>query len=331
MIYAYPSYVSDFVNDIGWCFVSLILPLFKTVAVLLSSGASLSTPLFDVDRILMYWVIFSIITCVGNAVLLVPGARFFINLVPLGREVTFFILLWLHLPQAMCSNKSSSLVYDAVENVLDWWNAGHFQRKNFLQALSVLVVLGILSERRAHYVAINITDSWQLFPAFLVFLLPFPFLKLGCYYTGHLVPALNTTTVMKSHQTAEQQSKDLELKFRWISYWYVFACVKLFILYCSSILDWIPFRMQGEILFYMWLQLPYFRGSVRIVGGMIGLVERGVKFGRSKMYVTTSCISKDDSSSCTTSSSSPQCKASEAQKSPENKENEHLQGKVKLN
>ncbi len=319
VIYMYPSYVSNFVNDIGWYFVSLILPLVETLAIILSSGASLSAPLFDVERILLYWVIYAMLTCVGNAVLWVPGAQFLINLVPLGHEITFFILLWLQLPHVMCR---PSLAYGTAENALYWWNAGHVHRKRISQALSVFVILGIFSQHRAQYVATNIADSWQLLPAFLLFLLPYPFLELGCFYTGHLVPALNTTMAMKSHQTAKQQPKDLELKFRWISYWCIFASFKLFILCCSSILDWIPLRKQGEILFYVWLQLPYFRGSIRIVGGMIGLVEQGFKFVQDKKEVTTFCSSKDGSSS--TTSSSLQCKADKAQQSAENKKNENL-------
>ncbi len=315
MTYVFPSYVSDFVNNIGWYFVTLILPLVETLIALLCSGGSISVPLFDVDRILMYWVIYAIITCVGHAVLWVPGAQFLISLVPLGCEVTFFILLWLQLPQATCR---PSLAYGAVENVLDWWNAGHVHRNRISQALSVLVTLGILSERRAQHFAINVADSWQMIPAFLVFLLPYhPFLELGCFYTGHLVPALNTAMAMKRHQAAaEQQPQDLELKFRWISYWCVFASFKLFVLSCSSILDWIPLRKQGEILFYMWLQFPYFRGGIRIVGGMIGLVERGVKFSRGKKEVTTFHSSKGNSSSATLSLH--QRKAGEVQHSPKN-------------
>ncbi len=326
MIYLYPSYVSDFINITGgWHFVTLILPLVKTLVALLRPGASISVPLFDVDRILLYWVIYAIITCVGHAVLWVPGAQFLISLVPLIREVTFFVLLLLQLPQAICKPR---LAYGAVENVLGWWNTGHVHRKIISQALSVLVTLGILSERRAQHIAINVADSWQMIPAFLVFLLPYqPFLELGCFYTGHLVPALNTTKAMKSHQAtaAEQQPvQDLELKFRWLSYWCVFASFKVFVLYCSSILDWIPLRKQGEILFNMWLQFPYFRGGIWIVGGMIRLVERRVKFSRGKKD-----SSKSNSSRATLSSH--QRKASgEVQHSPKNnKHRAHLLEKKK--
>ncbi len=312
VMYMYPSYVSNIVNGIGWYLVTLVLPLVEALAVILASGASHSAPLFDVERMLLYWSIYAMLSCVGNAVLWVPGVTFLIKFVPIGHEVCFFILLYLQLPHKICR---PSLAYGTAENTLDWWNAGHVHRKTISQVLSALAVVGIVSQHRAQHIATNIADSWQLLPALLVFLLPYPFLELGCLYTGQLVPAINTMLAMKHYETAKQQLKDLEVKFRWISYWCIFALFKLFILCCSSIFDWIPLRRHGEILFYMWLQLPYFRGSIRIVGRMIELVELGSKVLFPKKEVTTSCIGKDGSSS------KAQRKADDAQRSEESEMN----------
>lgn len=48
----------------------------------------------DVDRVLMYWVVFTVASCVGLVARLIPENR----LTPHGHTAVFFVALWMHLP-----------------------------------------------------------------------------------------------------------------------------------------------------------------------------------------------------------------------------------------
>ena len=48
----------------------------------------------------------------------------------------------------------------------------------------------------------------------------------------------------------------------WLLYWVTFGFFSFFEEYIVPFVYWVPFFMIIRILFYLWLQLPYFNGSV---------------------------------------------------------------------
>ncbi|CAB1106710.1 unnamed protein product [Ectocarpus sp. CCAP 1310/34] len=148
----------------------------------------------DVDRVLMYWVVFTVARCWGLLAAYVPETFF----TPYVRTVTFFLALWMHLPGP---GSGVQVVYAWLEPLVHTYVKDLRMPQNgytgtLKRVQELLVFVRLLTEEKAELLVDNITDSWMLVPALAFFLTPSFMTELACLYTGLVIPSFNSIKVM---------------------------------------------------------------------------------------------------------------------------------------
>ncbi|CAM9715263.1 unnamed protein product, partial [Hapterophycus canaliculatus] len=224
----------------------------------------------DVDRVLMYWVVFTVASCWGWAADIVPENR----LTPHVRTITFFVALWMHLPGP---GSGLQVVYASLEPLVHKYvrdlrmpDNGHVGTLKSLR--NVLVFARLLTEEHAEVLASNISDSWMLVPGLLCFFTPSFITRLGCLYVGLVVPAFNSIKTLGRRSNAELSdgwsalaTSARSARVRWLTYWVAYglwwhACWSL-----GWVLRVIPLVGHAQLAVLFWLQIPWFRGGFRLL------------------------------------------------------------------
>ncbi|GLE11453.1 hypothetical protein PINS_up023885 [Pythium insidiosum] len=217
------------------------------------------------EACLKYWVLWSIVTCVGSvASLFVPSFIAAYFAVP-----TYWInivLAWVHSPIArgdiVLYTLLSPLVNPYANRIKDVRdadaaaadaNAQENEASNFV--LRGLVAFGVIRPTYMHL----LRDLWSQGPALggLMFIFTPGFVTArGALLVGFGFPAYVTMGAL-----ADKRTRNYEW---WLLYFAVAVAVDHLITSLGSSLSWLPLFFHVKLLGMMWLQFPYFRGAQRI-------------------------------------------------------------------
>eukprot|EP00903_Cladosiphon_okamuranus_P019888 g18280.t1 len=234
----------------------------------------------DVDRVLMYWVVFTVVKVIS----LLPFASTAAEIVgkPFVRSIAFFLVLWMHLPGPgsglqLVYSKLEPLVHKYVKDLRASQN-GYSGMIEKWQDLAVL--LRLMTKEHAELLTDNIADSWMLVPALLCFFTPAFITNFGCVYAGLVVPSLNSIKTLglgrsQSRSTAADMSMSdgwaalatspSSARVRWITYWVAYGGWWQVSWQLGALLRIIPFATHAQLALLLWLQVPVFRGGGRIL------------------------------------------------------------------
>ncbi|CBN79833.1 conserved unknown protein [Ectocarpus siliculosus] len=225
----------------------------------------------DVDRVLMYWVVFTVARCWGLLAAYVPETFF----TPYVRTVAFFLALWMHLPGP---GSGLQVVYAWLEPLVHTYVKDLRMPQNgytgtLKRVQDLLVLVRLLTEEKAELLVDNITDSWMLVPALAFFLTPSFMTELACLYAGLVIPSFNSiktlgrrsnTSAVSTAWAALATSAD-SARVRWLTYWVAYGSWWHLSLCLGGILRVLPLAAHAELALLLWLQVPLFRGGGRIL------------------------------------------------------------------
>ncbi|CAM9541237.1 unnamed protein product [Sphacelaria rigidula] len=248
------------------------------------SRVALVTPR-DVDRVLMYWVVFTMATCSAVLAQYIPFAAPVISTLtpPVVRTAAFFCVVWMHLPGP---GSGLQVVYYLLEPLVHKYvkdlRTPQGMSEDVLGPLQhVLVFLRVVTKERAQLIADSVADSWMLLPTPAFIFTPGFLTNLGCLYAGLVVPSLNSIkTLGRRSQTniLGQWSSEANpaggARVRWLTYWVAYGLWWHVSLLFSGILRILPFSRHAELVLLLWLQVPIFRGAGRIFDIAEGFLVR---------------------------------------------------------
>jgi receptor expression-enhancing protein 5/6 len=85
----------------------------------------------------------------------------------------------------------------------------------------------------------------------------------GIYCTNLVITFIKFAYPMYGSYKALRTQRDDDDRF-WMIYWTILGLESFVEAYVVPFLCWIPFFMIARVLFYLWLQIPIFNGSVII-------------------------------------------------------------------
>ncbi|KAJ0397664.1 hypothetical protein ATCC90586_005649 [Pythium insidiosum] len=226
------------------------------------SGTASSTEWRPFEACLKYWVLWSIVTCVGSVVsLFVPSFVAAYFAVP-----TYWVnivLAWIHSPIArgdiVLYTLLSPLVNPYANRIKDVRDADppadaqDNEASNFL--LRGLVAFGVIKPTYMHL----LKDLWSQGPALggLMFIFTPGFVTArGALLVGFGFPAYVTMGAL-----ADKRTRNYEW---WLLYFTVAVAADHLITALGGNLSWLPLFYHAKLLGMMWLQFPYFRGAQKI-------------------------------------------------------------------
>ncbi|CAM9748528.1 unnamed protein product [Pylaiella littoralis] len=237
---------------------------------MLARGAFVSPQ--DVDRVLMYWVVFTVTTCCSC----VPFVLSALDVVatPYSRSIAFFLVLWMHLPGP---GSGLQVVYAMLEPLVHTYVRDLRMPENgytgsLQRVQEVLVFVRVLTKENAEVLVDNITDSWMLVPVPLLLFTPSFITSLGCVYAGLVVPSFNSIKTLGRRSNVNTSDGRVALatlvgspRVRWLTYWVAYGGW-LHVSRClGGLLRMLPLATHAQLLLLLWLQVPLFRGGGRIL------------------------------------------------------------------
>ncbi|CAM9742334.1 unnamed protein product, partial [Discosporangium mesarthrocarpum] len=161
-----------------------------------AQGPAMEVSHEDVDRVLMYWVVFSTYQCLLYVVSFLPLMTVLVRRIPSAlATMVFFFFMWMHLPG---QGSGLGVVYSVIEPLVNKHvknvrpPGGPRAQEKSRNFLSVLVLVHLLTEDQAQIIVDNVTDSWMLLPTPFFIFTPGFITYAGCVYAGLVVPALNS-------------------------------------------------------------------------------------------------------------------------------------------
>eukprot|EP00771_Trimastix_marina_P004121 gnl/Trimastix_PCT/859.p2 GENE.gnl/Trimastix_PCT/859~~gnl/Trimastix_PCT/859.p2 ORF type:complete len:169 (+),score=65.55 gnl/Trimastix_PCT/859:69-509(+) len=82
------------------------------------------------------------------------------------------------------------------------------------------------------------------------------FMKVLCSVVCILYPAYASFKAVKSTETDDDT--------QWLTYWAVFGFFSFFETLLYFIIEYIPFYFLLKLVFFLWMQLPFFQGALRV-------------------------------------------------------------------
>ncbi|CAM9896435.1 unnamed protein product [Choristocarpus tenellus] len=231
----------------------------------------------DVDKVLMYWVVFASCQCslylavslpfVGTALLRRP---------PAWSTIAFFFFVWMHLPG---QGSGLGVVYAIIEPLVHKYvknvrpPGGRRAQEQSKSVLHLFVMMRILRETQAQSIIDNVTDSWMLVPTLFFIFSPKFIAYAGCIYAGLAVPTLNSIKALTKGVDAKLSGSEALstpaglAKVRWLTYWPAFGIY--WYLHSTTVgrtvRALLPLTAHVQLVFLLWMQVPSFRGASRLV------------------------------------------------------------------
>eukprot|EP00752_Nemacystus_decipiens_P010653 g9486.t1 len=230
----------------------------------------------DVDRVLMYWVVFTVVKVAS----LLPLASTAVDIAgkPFVRSIAFFLVVWMHLPGP---GSGLQVVYASMEPMVHKYvrdlRAPQNGYSGTIQKWQDMVVfVRLMTKEHAELLTDNIADSWMLVPALLCFFTPSFITNLGCAYAGLVVPSLNSIKTLGRRQSrsavagvsdgwAALATSAGSARVRWLTYWVAYGGWWHVYWQLGGLLRVLPLASHAQLALLLWLQVPVFRGGGRIL------------------------------------------------------------------
>lgn len=242
---------------------------------------------------LLLWVVLGVYHAVATLFSVFPFSAYIIKILPLVRELSFVILLWIQL-----SSLFAKLVFESsipflnilAQKLPSFKMTSEMEEKSY-SFISMLKYFKIISKQQEFALRSIMQDTVALIVVFIFLFIPSPFVYIGVVTTVFLIPIFKTyqhvsqndeiITPRKSKKSKDNEYKPTENDFensennfkKWLRYWICIAVLWLLKIY--SILKIWPSILMIVSLF---LQHSYINGSnivFQYIGESFGvLVER---------------------------------------------------------
>lgn len=174
----------------------------------------------------------------------------------------FYFFLWAQLGMT----RGANVVYSVIAKIarkrwrLDTKAKGGESRMEQVSLFMRLAVLAnLVSKERASDVTSTVTESGLALVGVVFLITPRMATFLGTLLIGLLVPCYLSTAAL------ETRGSQGMVRHNWLSYWSVFSMMDATFAACSEMFGWLPLWYHVKMVIILWLQLPYYRGSVVVL------------------------------------------------------------------
>eukprot|EP00177_Eucheuma_denticulatum_P000171 GFKZ01000303.1.p1 GENE.GFKZ01000303.1~~GFKZ01000303.1.p1 ORF type:complete len:562 (-),score=41.13 GFKZ01000303.1:1076-2761(-) len=181
----------------------------------------------------------------------------------------FYFFLWAQLGMT----QGSSVVYSGIAGAARRrWRLDMTRRagERRMQQLNVLVRLAVManlvSEERASDAMSTVAESGLALLGIVFLITPRVGTFIGTLLIGLLAPCYLSTSAL------ETRGAEGLVRHNWLSYWSVFSLMDAGFAACVDTLGWLPLWYHVKMVVILWLQLPYYRGSVVVLDYVMGHV-----------------------------------------------------------
>lgn len=220
---------------------------------------------------LEFWIVFGLVWSLRSL------ARYMFPsmLLPILAQIDtalFYFFLWAQLG----FTSGAHVVYSGIASVARrrWRvSSGTASGASRAEQLNVLlrlaVATGVLSEERASTLSMTVAESGLALLGVVFFLTPRMATYVGTLLIGLVVPAYLSTAALETGTAGPL----LEMsRHNWLGYWAVYSLVDAAFAATTEMLSWLPLWYHLKMAIILWLQLPYYRGSVIILDLCMGYV-----------------------------------------------------------
>lgn len=181
----------------------------------------------------------------------------------------FYFFVWAQLGITRGANAMYAIVskvarrrwrLDAVKRT------GERRKEQVNMLLKLAVYAKFISEERAAELGNTITESGLALLGIVFLITPRLATFFGTLLIGLLVPCYLSTSAL------ETGGAEGLTRHNWLSYWAVFSVMDAGYAVCADMFGWVPLWYHLKMVLILWLQLPYYRGSVVILEYIMGYV-----------------------------------------------------------
>lgn len=172
----------------------------------------------------------------------------------------FYLFIWAQLSLT----RGADVVYDLIARFARRrWHLGPREGVRRLNAIMrLLVAMRIVEEERASKLMSVVEESGLALLGVLFLITPRWTTFLGTLAIGLIVPCYLTMVVLEGRARDDMIAI---ARHNWLSYWGVFSLVDAGFSAGADVLGWMPLWYHTKMVIILWLQLPYYRGSVIIL------------------------------------------------------------------
>lgn len=212
-------------------------------------------------NVLRFWIVFGLVWSVRNL------AWYFCPLVlryVVARLDTclFYFFLWAQLGMTCGAN----VVYSVIANIArKRWRldtkakGGESRTEQASLFIRLAVMANLVSKERASDVTSTVTESGLALVGVVFLITPRMATFLGTLLIGLLIPCYLSTAAL------ETRGSEGMVRHNWLLYWSVFSVTDATFAACSEMFGWLPLWYHVKMVIILWLQLPYYRGSVVVL------------------------------------------------------------------
>ena len=226
---------------------------------------SMSKDCFE-TRILRFWVVFAVLwTARSLAWYFCPGIL--LDLLKQLDTFLFYLFIWAQIGLTAGSDVLYAIIVQVIRRRLsigERLSREHEQKLNILSRM--LVAVGILSMERASNLTSTIAESGLPLIGLLFLITPRMVTFVGTLLIGLLLPCYLSICDL------EASNGQSLTRHNWLSYWAVYSLVDSSFAAAANVLAWVPLWYHAKMCFILWLQLPYYRGSVVVLDRLMGQV-----------------------------------------------------------
>lgn len=174
----------------------------------------------------------------------------------------FYFFVWAQLGMTRGSNVLYSLIAKIARKR---WHLEEKPKKgeDRMEQVGLLIRLAVMaklvSAERAPDMTSTVTESGLALVGVVFLITPRVATFLGTLLIGLLVPCYLSTAAL------ETRGGEGMVRHNWLSYWSVFSVTDATYAACAEMFGWLPLWYHVKMVIILWLQLPYYRGSVVVL------------------------------------------------------------------
>lgn len=185
-----------------------------------------------------------------------------------------YVLIWAQLGLT----RGADMVYGVVAGAARrrWGRGGTDRTQTANVLVRLAVAANVMRAERVTDMTSTIAESGLALTGVCFLITPRAATFAGTVLIGLVVPVYLTTSVLEGHGSGLG-------RHNWLAYWAVMGWVEGMFAGCAEVFGWVPLWYHVKMVGILWLQLPYYRGSVvvldavmRHVGTALSSVRREV-------------------------------------------------------
>lgn len=206
-------------------------------------------------RTLRFWVVFGVVWGT-RSVMWYFSPSVMENFIKTMDNWLFYFFLWAQIGMT----SGADVLYSVIASVARRrWKLGEVGAARLNILLRFIVAAGLVKSDRADEISESMAEYGLAMLGVVFLITPRVATFLGTVFIGLIVPCYLSTSVVECGDGTGFG------RHNWLSYWGVISLVEAGFAASADMCGWVPLWYHAKMMMILWLQLPYYRGSVTIL------------------------------------------------------------------